>query len=157
ALLRRTSLPIYPVGIAGAHRALGKGSRFLKPHRVCVVFGEPLSRKTIEPLCQRGREDELVESVRDRIAACQRECEEWLGRGAAPWVAFDRHLVSACSLSRLQAALVRNAKICTIGAARPRTILNFAARHDLYEQNRFWDCRLRYDFGVSCQSHQRHP
>jgi 1-acyl-sn-glycerol-3-phosphate acyltransferase len=80
ALLRRTSLPIYPVGIAGAHRALGKGSRFLKPHRVCVVFGEPLPREAIEPLCQRGREDQLVEAVRDRIAACQREAEEWLRR-----------------------------------------------------------------------------
>jgi len=80
ALVRRTDLPIYPVGIAGANRALGKGSRFLKPHRVCVVFGEPFSREAIEPLCQRGREAELVEAVRSRIADCQREAEEWLRR-----------------------------------------------------------------------------
>src|SRR5258708_14071650 len=33
ALVRRTNLPIYPVGIAGAQRALGRGSLFLKPHR----------------------------------------------------------------------------------------------------------------------------
>ncbi len=80
ALVRRTEVPIYPVGIAGANRALGKGSRFLKPRRVCVVFGEPFSRTTIEPLCQRGREPELVEAVRSRIADCQREAEEWLKR-----------------------------------------------------------------------------
>jgi 1-acyl-sn-glycerol-3-phosphate acyltransferase len=80
ALLRRAHIPIYPVGIAGAHRALGKGSLFLKPHRVCVVFGEPFSRETIEPLCQRGRELELVEIVRTRIAECQREAENWLRR-----------------------------------------------------------------------------
>jgi 1-acyl-sn-glycerol-3-phosphate acyltransferase len=78
ALLRRAHIPIYPVGIAGAHRAMGKGSWFLKPCRVCVVFGEPFCRETIEPLFQRGLEPELVETVRTRIAECQREAEAWL-------------------------------------------------------------------------------
>lgn len=80
ALVRRTSLPIYPVGIAGASRALGRGSLFLKPHRVCVVFGEPLSKETIDECRQRGREAALVEAVRTRIAECQKEAEEWLRR-----------------------------------------------------------------------------
>jgi 1-acyl-sn-glycerol-3-phosphate acyltransferase len=78
ALVRRTDLPIYPVGIAGAHRALGRGSLFLKPHRVCVVFGEPFPKKTIDELRQRGREDDLVETVRARIAECQKEADAWL-------------------------------------------------------------------------------
>lgn len=78
ALIRRTSLPIYPVGIAGAHRALGRGSWFVKPHRVRVVFGEPLTKETIAELCQRGREADLVEAVRQRIAACHDEAKEWL-------------------------------------------------------------------------------
>lgn len=78
ALIRRTSVPIYPVGIAGAHRALGRGSWFVKPHRVRVVFGEPLTKETIVELCQRGREADLVEAVRQRIAACHHEAEEWL-------------------------------------------------------------------------------
>jgi 1-acyl-sn-glycerol-3-phosphate acyltransferase len=80
ALVRRTDLPIYPVGIAGAQRALGRGSFVLKPHRVCVVFGEPFPRETIDGLRQRGREDELVDAVRTRIAECQREAEAWLKR-----------------------------------------------------------------------------
>ncbi len=80
ALVRRTDLPIYPVGIAGANRALGRGSLFLRPGRVRVVFGEPLARETIAVLRQRGREDELVETVRTRIAECQHEAEEWLKR-----------------------------------------------------------------------------
>ena len=80
ALVRRTDLPIYPVGIAGAHRALGRGSIFLKPHRVCIVFGEPFAKEAIESLRQRGREADLVEAVRAGIAACQREAEEWLKR-----------------------------------------------------------------------------
>jgi 1-acyl-sn-glycerol-3-phosphate acyltransferase len=80
ALVRRTELPIYPVGIAGAQRAFGRGSRFLKPRRVCVVFGEPFPKATIDELRQRGHEADLVEAVRTRIAACQREAEEWLKR-----------------------------------------------------------------------------
>ena len=78
ALVRRTELPIYPVGIAGAHRALGRGSLILKPHRVCVVFGEAFSRERIGELRQRGREADLLEAVRARIAECQQEAEAWL-------------------------------------------------------------------------------
>jgi 1-acyl-sn-glycerol-3-phosphate acyltransferase len=78
ALVRRTNLPIYPVGIAGAYRALGKGSLFLKPRRVCVVFGDPFAAETIAELKQRGRETELVEAVRTRIAECQEAAENWL-------------------------------------------------------------------------------
>jgi 1-acyl-sn-glycerol-3-phosphate acyltransferase len=85
ALVRRTELPIYPIGIAGAHRALGRGSLMLKPHRVCVVFGAPLPAETIAELKQRGREAELLEIVRVHIAACQQEAEEWLkGRAGFP-------------------------------------------------------------------------
>jgi 1-acyl-sn-glycerol-3-phosphate acyltransferase len=80
ALVRRTDLPIFPVGIAGAQRAFGRGSVFLKPRRVCVVFGEPFPKQTIDDLRQRGREADLVEAVRTRIAACQKEAEEWLKR-----------------------------------------------------------------------------
>lgn len=75
ALVRRTDLPIIPVGIAGANRALGRGSFFLKPRPVCVVFGEPLSEDEAAQLRQRGREEELVETVRSRIAKYQAEAE----------------------------------------------------------------------------------
>jgi 1-acyl-sn-glycerol-3-phosphate acyltransferase len=82
ALVRRTELPIYPVGIAGAHRALGKGSLFLKPRRVCVVFGNPFPAEVIAELKQRGRETELLEAVRRRIAECQQAAEAWLKQGS---------------------------------------------------------------------------
>jgi 1-acyl-sn-glycerol-3-phosphate acyltransferase len=80
AIVRRASVSIYPVGIAGSQRALGRGSLFLKPRRVCVVFGEPIPKETIDELRQRGREAALVEAVRTRIAACQHEAEAWLRR-----------------------------------------------------------------------------
>ncbi len=81
ALIRRTATPIFPVGIAGANRALGRGSWFLRPARVCVVFGEPFPNGEIEVLKQRGREAELIALVGSRIAECQAEAEEWLQRG----------------------------------------------------------------------------
>jgi 1-acyl-sn-glycerol-3-phosphate acyltransferase len=83
ALVRRTDRPIYPVGIAGANRAMGRGSVVLRPHRVCVVFGEPFGPAEIAALGVRGRETDLVDAVRSRIADCQREAEEWLRRGGA--------------------------------------------------------------------------
>ncbi|MDB5386034.1 MAG: phospholipid/glycerol acyltransferase [Planctomycetaceae bacterium] len=77
ALLRRTSLPVYPVGVAGANLALGRKSFLLKPFRVCVVFGNPIQPEEIAPLKERGREEELVAFVRDRVLACQMEADAW--------------------------------------------------------------------------------
>jgi 1-acyl-sn-glycerol-3-phosphate acyltransferase len=78
ALVRRTQMPIFPVGIAGAHRAMGRGSALLSCERVCVVFGEPFSSEQILKLRERGREEELVNAVRGRIEQCIREAETWL-------------------------------------------------------------------------------
>lgn len=81
ALARRMELPIYPVGIAGTHLAMGRNSLFMKPYRVRVVFGEPILPEQIAELKVRGREQELVNLVRDRVVACQREADAWrLGR-----------------------------------------------------------------------------
>lgn len=80
ALVRRSDAPLFPVGVAGADRALGRGSWFLKPCRVCVVYGEPFPPDLVQQLRQRGREQELVEEVRRRIADCQHEAEDWLRR-----------------------------------------------------------------------------
>ncbi|MGQ0634326.1 MAG: lysophospholipid acyltransferase family protein [Planctomycetaceae bacterium] len=78
ALARRSDLPIYPVGVAGANRAFGRGARFVKPGRVCVVFGPPLMPSETVELCQRGREAELLTLIRARIADCQRQAEAQL-------------------------------------------------------------------------------
>jgi 1-acyl-sn-glycerol-3-phosphate acyltransferase len=78
ALVRRTDLPIYPVGVAGADRAFGRGSWFIKPYRVSVVFGRPLLPAEFSGFCERGREHELVAQIRDRIVVCQREAEALL-------------------------------------------------------------------------------
>ena len=57
---------------------MGRGSLFLKPRRVCVVFGEPFPKSQIDDLRRRGNESALVAAVRERIAHCQHEAEAWL-------------------------------------------------------------------------------
>lgn len=80
AIVRRSNLPVYPVGIAGANRAMGRHSLFIKPHRVCVVFGEPIPADEITRLSRKGCEDDLVKVVHERVVACQQEAEAWLRR-----------------------------------------------------------------------------
>jgi 1-acyl-sn-glycerol-3-phosphate acyltransferase len=78
AMIRRGKLPVYPVGIAGAFHALPRGAWFLRPRKVRVVFGEPIPFEELEPLCARGREDELVQLAHDRVSAAKNEADEWL-------------------------------------------------------------------------------
>lgn len=77
ALIRRAKLPVYPVGIAGAFQAMGKGSWFLKPARVRVVIGEPISVEELARFDGRDQDDALIEFVRSRIIECSTQAEAW--------------------------------------------------------------------------------
>ena len=77
ALIRRSKLPVYPVGIAGANLAMPRKAWFLRPRRVRVVIGEPFSREELDRLCKRGNEKELITAARDRVIACHQEAENW--------------------------------------------------------------------------------
>lgn len=44
----RTGVPIVPVGIGGSETAMPKGSTFIKPRKVRLVVGEPLSAPEVE-------------------------------------------------------------------------------------------------------------
>ena len=78
AMIRRCPVPIYPVGIAGAHDALPRGVLIPRFRRVRVVYGRPLTPEEIRPYLEHGREDELVALVRERIINCQEAAEHWL-------------------------------------------------------------------------------
>lgn len=82
ALVRRAKLPVYPVGIAGAFEAFPRSLWNMRLSPVRVVFGDPLSPDEIEQLGGRGRgrEEEFVQTVRERVIACQREAEAWRRR-----------------------------------------------------------------------------
>jgi len=77
ALIRRAKLPVYPVGIAGAFQAMGKGSWFMKPARVRVVVGEPISVEELAQFDGRDKDQALIELVRSRIIECYTQAEAW--------------------------------------------------------------------------------
>lgn len=76
SLIRRAEVPVYPVGIAGAHEAMPRHRPGLFPRRVRVVFGPPIPREVLEPLCQKGREAELVAFTREAVKVCQAAAEQ---------------------------------------------------------------------------------
>ena len=67
AIARRSKLPIIPVGICGAYRAMPRGSFLIYPVKVSVHFGPALDPAIVQELSQRGREDEFVEYVSRHI------------------------------------------------------------------------------------------
>jgi len=77
ALVRRAEVPLIPIGVAGANEAYPRNAWLLRPRRVCVVFGTPITVDEVKELSARGREEEFAELVRQRVIACQREAEQW--------------------------------------------------------------------------------
>lgn len=67
SILRRANVPIIPVGIAGADRALPRGASFPRPTKIRVTFGEPIPESDVAPLKARGKEDELLKLVSRKI------------------------------------------------------------------------------------------
>lgn len=84
AVVRRAKKPVIPVGISGAYQALPMGSWFLKPARVRVVFGEPISVEELEQHSGRGQEEALMELVKNRISQCFEAAETWRTTGTTP-------------------------------------------------------------------------
>ncbi|WP_010584483.1 lysophospholipid acyltransferase family protein [Schlesneria paludicola] len=84
AIIRRAKHPVYPVGISGAYDALPMGGWFLKPARVRVVFGEPLTVEQLQQYSSRDQDQALVDLVHARIAACHAAAEEWRRTGKRP-------------------------------------------------------------------------
>ena len=77
AVVRRTNQPVYPVGIAGTDSCLPRGAWFVRPGRVKVVYGAPLSPEETQQLHDSDSDDaELCELVRLKVAACVHEAME---------------------------------------------------------------------------------
>ncbi len=77
AVIRRSKVPVIPVGIAGTEKAFGRGSWFPKPFRVRIVIGAPLPSAEIEKLSGKGHESEMLELVKQQILTCRQAAEEW--------------------------------------------------------------------------------
>lgn len=79
ALVRRSKVPIIPVGIAGAFEAFPRGTLFVWPGTIRVVIGAPLNQDEVKQLSERGREQDFVALVTQRIGQCLQEATEWRG------------------------------------------------------------------------------
>lgn len=88
SLLRRCDLPVYPVGVAGADRAMPRGSIFPRMRKIRVVFGPPILPAEYEPLLEKGQEQNLLQLAFDRVHACQIAAENW--RSGHPDFASDK-------------------------------------------------------------------
>jgi 1-acyl-sn-glycerol-3-phosphate acyltransferase len=76
AVARRTDQPVYPVGISGTDSALPRGTWFIRPVRIQVVYGSPLSDDEREQL-QRERDDSvLCNLIHARVSECVKQAEE---------------------------------------------------------------------------------
>ncbi|HKH78205.1 MAG TPA: AMP-binding protein [Rubrobacteraceae bacterium] len=68
-LLEHYRVPVVPVFVEGTYGAMPRGSALVRPCRITVTFGQPLS---VDELERRGEgeepRDRIVEALRDRIA-----------------------------------------------------------------------------------------
>jgi 1-acyl-sn-glycerol-3-phosphate acyltransferase len=78
ALARRSKLPIYPVGIAGAYRVMPKGGLRFYCRKVRVVYGEPIPADKVQELARKGNEEEFLATIREHIQMCLDEANAWL-------------------------------------------------------------------------------
>ncbi len=76
AMLRRADVPVCPVGIAGADRALGRNHKLPHFSTVRVVFGEPIPATQVAETLKLG-ETALLDLIRVRLEACMAEAAEW--------------------------------------------------------------------------------
>jgi len=74
-LAKRSRVPVYPCGIAGANQAMPRGAWFIRPRKIAIVYGEPFSVEDIAALAERGEEKQLAQMAEERVIACQAEAE----------------------------------------------------------------------------------
>ena len=86
ALARRTTQPIYPVAIAGADRAFPRGAWLIRPCRIRVIYGKPLSESDVQQLREGSDDHALAELAHSRVAAYHTVALRWLRDGQPPAV-----------------------------------------------------------------------
>ena len=69
AMVRRTSLPVYPVGLSGADSAMPRGAWFIRPKRIHLVYGAPFTAEELGRL-QSGDDDGFCALAHRRVSEC---------------------------------------------------------------------------------------
>lgn len=81
SLVRRTDVPVYPVAINGADRAMPRGAWFIRPAKVTVVYGKPLTPEESEQLRGASGDKQLAAMIRDKVAALYDSADPTSGHG----------------------------------------------------------------------------
>lgn len=69
SLVRRADVPVYPVAIVGADKAMPKGAWFIRPAKVTVVYGEPLSDEDIQKLRSDLDDKQLAAFIQQKVTS----------------------------------------------------------------------------------------
>lgn len=67
SLVRRTETPIYPVAVVGADRAMPKGSWWIRPAKVTIVYGEALSKAEVTSLKDADDDKAAAMMVQEKV------------------------------------------------------------------------------------------
>jgi 1-acyl-sn-glycerol-3-phosphate acyltransferase len=78
ALARRTNQPIHPVGIAGTRHALPRKATFIRPARIHIHYGPPLSPDQIQ-LLHSQPDTELCQLTQQLVAECATTAKNRIG------------------------------------------------------------------------------
>ena len=78
SILRRTNVPVIPVGIAGASAVMPRGAVVPRLRPVRVVFGKPIPKAALTAHTGRGHEQDLLALVAFHMAASVTAAEAWL-------------------------------------------------------------------------------
>lgn len=68
SLVRRSDQPIYPVAIIGADHIMPKGAWFIRPGKVTVVYGPPLSQEEKDSLTSARDDRAAAAMMRQKVA-----------------------------------------------------------------------------------------
>ena len=78
AIAKRSKLPIYPVAVAGTLNAMPRNSFFIRPKKIRVVFGDPITPEQIEELGKKENKQEFIKHVEERIDNCLQKAEKMI-------------------------------------------------------------------------------
>jgi 1-acyl-sn-glycerol-3-phosphate acyltransferase len=76
SLVRRSQVPVIPVGVAGAFEAYPRSAWFPMPGVVRVVFGPPLDRQTLSGT-GREQDGQFLDSTRAAVMAVTAQAQRW--------------------------------------------------------------------------------
>ena len=76
SLVRRTDAPVYPVAIVGADKAMPKGAWFIRPVKVTVVYGKPLSDAEMAEIKNSEDDKAIAESMKQKVLELYRTVKQ---------------------------------------------------------------------------------